>query len=241
LPFHQRSDTVIYLPPPPIPVECDDSINQLWASFKNSRLEDLTEREDIKRNIVILIKRIKADKLGDVNIIIETGKPFQGMLENELIQEGNVKVRTETLITDGDIDQAAKSKDHFISFIASLFHEHIHHLQKMKLGLEAVNAHDEREVMAHIFNLFPDQFFSWLNANYPGVIPANFKFCYPTYTTLFTLQQYIHDFIMYYKRLPEEKRRKYRRFFNKVHLLNIDNRSRFLPGKYMPDMTSLNE
>jgi hypothetical protein len=115
-----------------------------------------------------------------------------------------------------------KNFQYFYNFITAFTHEHIHGLQQTKLDLAGWNNHDEREVMANLFNIFSNELIEWIKRTYPGAIPEDYYYCFPTYTSIRELQSSLSYFFKHYKNLSVQKKLKYKRFYDKsISLRNM--------------------
>ena len=211
-------DPTLLPPPPPREIK---SILDLYKNFKD-RVSDGLDRETMPR----IINELENDT--QLNIISTIYPKYyfrdnaQGGLTTD-VETNNVNV------TSGDMVWAASDLSRFITFILALGHEHVHSLQNNKLHL---TTHNEKEMMAYFFTLFPNEFIQWIYHEYPGAIGREISFNFPNLKTLAEIRYYSQKFYNYYNRLPIILQYRYRYFFEKVRRLDFSKilfQQRFYP------------
>ncbi len=211
-PFYPKAYSDAIFPPPP--PEASYDIKALYAYFLNEVMRYYSDDAGMLSsfqdgwNRILEIAGIK--KLEGSKIIVTKDITVNGVVENDT--NPNLKLE----ITQGNLKWAASNLDRFTVFLSLMGHEYIHRLQNADLH---VPTHEEKETIAHLFNLWPNDTLDWIRRNFPDKFKQNYRYNYPAPDAPNVRIFHLTEFFRYYDALTPEIQAKYFSFFQRAKVL----------------------
>lgn len=211
-PFYPKAYSDAIFPPPP--PEASYDIKALYAYFLNEVMRYYTPDAryllSLQDGVNLILKTAGIKKLNSDDILLEKDINHYSVFENDT--NPNVKFK----ITHGDVAWAASGLDQFTLFLSSVGHEYIHRLQNAHLHIPT---RAEKEALAHLFNLWPNDTLDWIRRNYPGKVDQSYRYNYPVPSGVTTQLFLLTEFFRFYRDLEPEIKSKYFSFFQRAKLL----------------------
>ena len=167
-----------------------------------------------------IVKIMQIDRICNIIKPRGTNELGQNQFFNPKTTDGLPVFESKSLVVEisiGDLQQAAYSETGFFNFILGVAHEYIHIWQMHELKLPFLIFHDEREMIAHVFNLLPNYFIKYYQEVNKHPFYKTITNCFPNLNADFQLVSgYTSKFLQFYNALSPANKAKYQEFYDKV-------------------------